>query len=155
MSVDLEDEFHKKTDKIMKREAMSNLGLRVTNIVRMTLVDRAINLIATTQGQMVWFRRRVGPAIKEASKSCFETQRPYDAPASPGFEYGKSSSNDDCRHTKLPKRFWYGQVLSIQNVVRNNTSQQGENTPYEPEYSPPSIYITFQSHRFLYDESRY
>ena len=31
MSVDLEDEFHKKMDKIMKREAKrGNLGLRVT-----------------------------------------------------------------------------------------------------------------------------
>ncbi|MEC8352143.1 MAG: MazG nucleotide pyrophosphohydrolase domain-containing protein [Candidatus Thermoplasmatota archaeon] len=31
MSVDLEDEFHKKMDKIMKREAIrGNLGLRVT-----------------------------------------------------------------------------------------------------------------------------
>ena len=32
MSVDLEDEFHKKMDKIMKREAIrGNLGLRVTD----------------------------------------------------------------------------------------------------------------------------
>ena len=43
MSVDLEDEFHKKMDKIMKREAIrGNLGLRVYRIsARMTLVDRA------------------------------------------------------------------------------------------------------------------
>ena len=89
-----------------------------------------------------WVRRGVVRAFKETSELCFESQRPHDAPTSPGFKYGESSSKDDCGYTKLSKGFWYGQVLGIQNVVRNNTSQQGENTPYEPEDSPLGIYIT-------------